>query len=189
VKPITACSAPPIGAGAETGTRQSTISIPGGSLVCFYTDGVVEARVHGRLFGAPRLGELIAELGPDASAAALLDSVEAETELRPDDMAACLLRVEGDERRPAVRVEELELNDRESTRGRAERFLLAGGLDPLEIESVLASVRASVARHGRVLLALHLDEGAPRVSLHPQNVTTLEPPTRPQTATAGGIPR
>jgi hypothetical protein len=187
VKPITACSAPPIGAGAQTGTRQSTLSIPGGSLICFYTDGVVEARVRGGLFGAQRLGELITALGPDASAAALLDRVEAETELRPDDMAACLLRVEGDERRPVLQVEELELDGREAARGRAERFLLAGGVDPLEIETVLASVRASVARHGRVLLALHLGEGAPRVSLHPQNVTTLEPPTRPQTATAGGV--
>jgi hypothetical protein len=188
VKPITACSAPPIGAGAATGTRQSTISIPGGSLICFYTDGVVEARVQGRLLGAPRLGELITELGQDASAAALLDSVEAETELRPDDMAACLLRVEGDEQRPAIQVEELELDGREAARGRAGRFLLAGGVDPIDIENVLASVRASVARHGRVLLALHLGEGEPRVSLHPQNVTTLEPPTRPQTATAGGMP-
>jgi serine phosphatase RsbU (regulator of sigma subunit) len=187
IAPITACSAPPIGAGAQTGTRQSTVSIPGGSLICFYTDGVVEARVRGELFGAPRLGELIADLGPDASAAALLDRVEGETEMHPDDMAACLLRVEGDEQRPVMQVEELELDRREAGRGRAERFLLAGGLDPLEIETVLASVRASVARHGRVLLALHLGDGSPRVSLHPQNVTTLEPPTRPQTATAGGI--
>jgi serine phosphatase RsbU (regulator of sigma subunit) len=187
ITPITACSAPPIGAGAQTGTRQSTVSIPGGSLICFYTDGVVEARVRGELFGAARLGELLAELGPDASAAALLDRVEGETETHPDDMAACLLRVEGDEQRPVMHVEELELDRREASRGRAERFLLAGGLDPFEIETVLASVRASVARHGRVLLALHLGEGSPRVSLHPQNVTTLEPPTRPQTATAGGI--
>jgi hypothetical protein len=187
ITPITACSAPPIGAGAQTGTRQSTVSIPGGSLICFYTDGVVEARVRGELFGAQRLGELIADLGPDASAAALLDRVEGETEVRPDDMAACLLRVEGDEQRPVIQVEELEMDHREAARGRAERFLLAGGLDPLEIETVLSSARASVARHGRVLLALHLGDGSPRVSLHPQNVTTLEPPTRPQTATAGGI--
>jgi serine phosphatase RsbU (regulator of sigma subunit) len=187
ITPITACSAPPIGAGAQTGTRQSTVSIPGGSLICFYTDGVVEARVRGELFGTPRLGELIADLGSDASAAALLDRVEGETEMRPDDMAACLLRVEGDEQRPVIQLEELELDRREAARGRAERFLLAGGLDPLEIETVLASARASVARHGRVLLALHRGDGSPRVALHPQYVTTLEPPTRPHTATAGGI--
>ncbi|HEX7609793.1 MAG TPA: PP2C family protein-serine/threonine phosphatase, partial [Solirubrobacteraceae bacterium] len=187
ITPITACSAPPIGAGAQTGTRQSTVSVPGGSLICFYTDGVVEARVHGELFGPARLRELITDLGEQASAAALLDRVEGETEMRSDDMAACMLRVEGDEQPPSLHVEELELDHREAARGRAERFLLAGGLDPLEIETVLASVRASVARHGRVLLALHLGDGAPRVSLHPQNVATLEPPTRTQTATAGGI--
>jgi serine phosphatase RsbU (regulator of sigma subunit) len=187
VAPITLCSAPPIGAGGHTGTRQSTVSIPGGALVCFYTDGVVEARVDGQLFGAPRLAELICDIRPEASAAALLDSVEGATDARSDDMAACLLRIEGDAQAPVMRVEELELDRREAARGRAQRFLLAGGLDPLEIETVLASVRSSVARQGRVLLSLHLGDGPPRVSLQDQNVTTLEPPIQPRTATAGGI--
>ncbi len=43
--PITACSAPPIGAGMRTGTRQTVVSMPGRAQVCFYTDGVTEARV------------------------------------------------------------------------------------------------------------------------------------------------
>lgn len=158
--------------------------------MCFYTDGVVEARVDGELFGAERLAGLIGDLGPDASAAALLDRVEEVTHAHPDDMAACLLRIEGDAQPPLLLLEELELDRREAARGRAERFLLAGGVDACEIESVLSSVRASAARDGSVLLALHPKdaEHPPRVTLHAQNVSTLEPTTRPRTATAGGIP-
>jgi hypothetical protein len=48
---ITACSSPPIGAGQPTGTRQTVVSLPGEALICLYTDGILDARVHGDLFG------------------------------------------------------------------------------------------------------------------------------------------
>ncbi len=178
VPTITAASAPPIGVGQTTGTRQTAVTVPGGALVCFYTDGVVEARRGGELYGAARLEETLVDLGVGASAERLLDRVAAESEERPDDMAACLLRVEGLALAPAVEREELEVDRGEALRDRAERFLLAGGLEPSETAAVLAEVRGAVARHGRVLLELELGEGAPAVHVRPQNIAVIQPPLR-----------
>jgi serine phosphatase RsbU (regulator of sigma subunit) len=176
VTPILACSAPPIGAGQPAGTRQTVVSVPGGALACFYTDGVIEARVGEELFGASRLERLLGELGPEANASALLDSVVGECDRRPDDMAACLLRIEGEPAAPAVQIEELELDRRELARGRAERFLRAGGIPADQVGEVLQSVRGAMAKHGGVVLELHLGDGSPRVVLRPQNVAVLYPP-------------
>ena len=120
IAPITVCSSPPIGAGMRTGTRQTVVSVPGRSQVCFHTDGVTEARVGGELFGAERLARTLAVLGPGATASALLDRVAEETDARPDDMAACLLGVEGGAAAPVVLLEELEL-DREEAVERSNR--------------------------------------------------------------------
>src|SRR5581483_1615115 len=93
-----------IGAGNATGSRQTVLSIPGAGTACFYTDGVIEARTSGELYGSDRLATALAALRAetaDASlqAAALLDRVASETDRRPDDMAACLLELAGEESR------------------------------------------------------------------------------------------
>jgi hypothetical protein len=124
--------------------RQTIVSVPGRSLVCFYTDGVTEARVGGELFGVRRLEHTLAELGPDATATALLDRVTEETDRRPDDLAACLLHIEGDRSAPTVQIEELELDRRETSRDRAARFLLAAGVDPAEIAGIIDSVQTAL---------------------------------------------
>src|ERR1700694_1220442 len=105
IVPFPVCSAPPIGVGQTTGTRQTAVSIPGAALACFYTDGVVEARVRGELYGHGRLERLLDDLPGDATADTVLERVAAESDRHPDDMAACLLRVEGDAAAPGVRVE------------------------------------------------------------------------------------
>jgi serine phosphatase RsbU (regulator of sigma subunit) len=176
--PVTACSAPPIGAGQPTGTRQTVLSLPGESLVCFHTDGVQDARVRGELFGASRLKLALAGLGPDAGASELLDRVSEETDQHPDDMAACLLRIEGDRSAPSVQGEEVELDRFEVTRDRAGRLLLARGFDPKEIEEVMASARRAVAREGAVVLELRLGDQRPEVALRPHNVALFEPTIR-----------
>jgi hypothetical protein len=178
IAPITVCSSPPIGVGQPTGTRQTVVSLPGESLVCFYTDGVLDARVGGQLFGVRRLKLALAGLGPDATASALLDRVAEESDQRPDDMAACLLRVEGDRSAPTVQIEELELDRREAARDRAGRLLLARGLDPGKVEHVIGSARGAVARDGAVVLELHLGEMPPEVTMHPQNAMRFEPTIR-----------
>jgi len=185
IVPITACSAPPIGVGGRTGTRQTAVSTPGATLACFFTDGVVEARVAGELFGAHRLERVLGGLAGEATATEVLDLVAQECDRHPDDMAACLLRVEGDPGAPSVGLEELELDARDLAGSRVERFLLAGGVDPAAIGAILQSARETLARHGRVVLELRLGEDEPVVSLRPQNVTTLQT-TPPIAASARG---
>ncbi len=153
--PIIACSAPPIGAGRRTGTRQTIVAIPGGTTACFYTDGVIEARTDGELFGTARLERALDGLGPAPSAAALLDRVAELTDRRPDDMAACLLEVRapaGSVQRPFVEREELELDEQELARQRPRRFLAAAGVGDAEAEALLAQARATVHDHGSALL-------------------------------------
>ena len=174
--PVTVCSAPPIGVGMRTGTRQTTVSLPGSGQVCFHTDGLTDARVGAELFGELRLARTLAELGPRATAAALLDRVAEETDARPDDMAACLLCLEGDAGAPTVLVEELEL-DREAAAGaRTKQFLLACGVAPGEIPELVCSARVAAGRAGTVLLELRFDDGTPVVALQRDNVTPLDAP-------------
>jgi serine phosphatase RsbU (regulator of sigma subunit) len=170
---LTVCSSPPIGAGQPTGRRQTVISVPGRALACFYTDGVVEARVGRRLFGLSRLRSTLAAVGPKANAAALLEQVAQESDTRPDDMAACLLRIEGEELAPRVSVEEIELDRRDLLRGRAARFLKAAGVEAEEAAEALRSLRSLLAQHGAAVVELQMGEGSPQVSLRPNNVAQL----------------
>ena len=188
MEPITVCSAPPIGAGARTGTRQTVVSVPGRSQVCFHTDGVTEARVGAELFGAERLTRALAELGPRATASELLARVAAETDSRPDDMAACLLSVEGDEAAPSVHIEELELDREQAASDRIEPFLLACGVPRDEIAELVRSTRVVVERSGSALLELRLTDGPPEVTLRRDNVAFLHPPQVGRRAGLGGTP-
>jgi Stage II sporulation protein E (SpoIIE) len=176
IAPITACSAPPIGAGMRTGTRQTVVSVPGRSQVCFHTDGVTESRVAGELFGAERLARTLAELGPGASASALLDRVAEETDARPDDMAACLLGLEGGAAPPVVVLEELELDREEAVSDRTERFLLACGVQRREIAELIRAARVAAGRTGTVMLELRPADGGPEITLHRDNVALLHAP-------------
>lgn len=176
IAPITVCSSPPIGAGMRTGTRQTVMSIPGRSQVCFHTDGVTEARVAGELLGAERLARTLAELGSGATASALLDRVAEETDTRPDDMAACLLCIEGGAAAPAVLLEELELNHDEAASDRTEQFLDACGVERHEVAELMRSARVAAGRTGTVLVELRLGDGPPEVALECDNVALLHTP-------------
>jgi serine phosphatase RsbU (regulator of sigma subunit) len=179
VTPITVASAPPIGAGLPTGTRQTVLSLPGRALACFYTDGVIEARVGPEeLFGPARLEQTLAELAPEATAAVLLDRVAADSNQRADDMAACLLRIDGGPREPTVQLEELELDSREAAGDRAERFLLACGVSSGETAEIMRTARATAASTGSVVMKVRLGEGRPEVTLRHDNVTFLDSAAR-----------
>jgi hypothetical protein len=175
IVPITVCSSPPIGAGMRTGTRQTVVSVPGRSQLCFYTDGVTEARVAGELFGQERLAGALEGLGGGSTASTLLDRVAAETDARSDDMAACLLSVEGDDEAPGILVEELELDRDEATSDRPEQFLLACGVERHEVAELIRSARVAAERTGNVVLELRLGDGPPEVALLRDNVALLHP--------------
>ena len=170
---VTACSAPPLGVGRRTGTRQTILSLPGRARLCFHTDGVTEARISGELFGQQRLHETLAALEPAATAATLLDQVAEQTDRRPDDMAACMLSVDGAARAPRVLVEELELDREEATSDRTESFLTACGVRRDEIAEIVRETREAAGRAGSVILRLGLDRDTPEVTLQSDNLTYL----------------
>jgi hypothetical protein len=185
IAPITVCSSPPIGTGMRTGTRQTVVSAPGWARVCLYTDGLTEARVGSELYGAERLSGTLAELGPRATAATLLERVTEDTSARPDDMAACLLSVEGGASAPRVLVEELELNYDEAASDRVERFLLACGVQQDELAELVRSARSVARRAGIVLLELRLGDGPPEVALQHDKIALLHKPQARRQAGAG----
>jgi hypothetical protein len=171
--PVTACSSPPIGAGIPTGTRQTVLSVPGRARVCFHTDGVTESRVGGELFGSQRLAQTLAGLGAGATASALLDSVADATDTRPDDMAACLLCLEGGASAPAVLREELLLGNEAPAHDRTEDFLLACGVERLQAAELIRSAELAAGRTGSMLLVLRYSGGLPHLTLEPDNVAPL----------------
>jgi Stage II sporulation protein E (SpoIIE) len=170
IAPVTSCSAPPIGAGTRTGTRETVVSLPGAARLCFHTDGVTEARIAGELFGSERLTEELAQLGPQDDASALLDRVAERSDARPDDMAACLLRVQDGAGAPAIVFEQLELDREAAANPRAERFLLDCGVPAAQATQLMRGARARLERADTVLLELRLGNGEPVVSLHDDNV-------------------
>jgi hypothetical protein len=173
ISPVTVSSSPPIGVGMRTGTRQTIVSVPGRAQICFYTDGVTEARIDSELFGSERLLDTIAAVGAAATAATILDSVAEQADARPDDMAACLLRVEGEDGAPRVLVEELELDREEIASERTEDFLLACGLEHHEVAEVIGSARSAAGRAGTVVLELSQGDGPPEVTLQREHLAYL----------------
>ena len=171
--PVTAGSSPPIGAALPTGMRQTTVSLPGRAVVCFYTDGVVEARVGTELVGVERLQRALAGLGPSATASGLLDRIAEGSDERPDDMAACLLQLEGSAAEPSNLKEELELDSLDAAGERSERFLAACGVPEDQIAEVMTLARAGIARSGSVVLEVGFENGAPEVAVRQPELASL----------------
>lgn len=172
--PISGCASPPIGLGLEAGTRQTTVAVPGQALICFYTDGLIEARAGGELFGVDRLVRLLGELGPQAGAAAVLERVRSLTDGRPDDMAACVLRLQGQPAAPRVLSEELEIRCGQIPDERLVRFLRACNVRPGEIATFAASSRVRSGR-GRALTVRVDFEGPERRLSVTQDEVVLMP--------------
>jgi serine phosphatase RsbU (regulator of sigma subunit) len=172
--PITVSASPPIGVGMRTGMRQTAVAIPGHAQICFYTDGLTEARVGGGLFGAERLERTLAALGPRASASALLARIAELADARPDDMAACVLSVEGGDGAPTLLLDELELDRDDVSAARAERFLLACGTQRDELDHAMRQARAVGARAGGAVLQVrHAGDAPPHVTVQREQVTHL----------------
>jgi hypothetical protein len=125
------------------------------------------------LYGTEQLARALAELGPRTTAAALLDRVSEETTSRPDDMAACLLCVEGGARAPQVVLEELELDSEQAMSDRTEQFLLACGVEHRRLAELMRSAQAVAGSAGTVLMELRLANGPPEVTLRRDNVAFL----------------
>ncbi len=185
-------AAPPIGVGLPTGTRQTILKLPPGAAVCFFTDGIVEARIGGELFGTHRLTETLTSLGPSASAEALLERVVQTTDRRPDDMAACLLRLDaaaelnetrpsmnGHGHAPVLQREELEIDKAALAGQRIPRFLAACGLSASRVAAAMRAARLVVGSAGEAVLRLRVDGDDPEVEVVPHNTGVLHLAQRP----------
>ncbi|HTY96302.1 MAG TPA: PP2C family protein-serine/threonine phosphatase [Solirubrobacteraceae bacterium] len=171
-EPVGLCCSPPVGVGLPTGARQSAIAVSASSVVCFYTDGLTEARCEDGLLGVERLTQLLGGVGPAASSAdQLLRRVTDDATRTPDDMAACILtpRVCS---RSGPRVEELELDRETLAAGQPERFLAACGIPGPEIAELLERAGIVLRGHAKAVL---------RVELSREGVTASTAPGEPHT--------
>jgi hypothetical protein len=164
-EPVLECCSPPIGAASPTGLRETTVRVPGWARACFFTDGVVEARVETDLFGTERLARAVSGLAQAATAEDLLQHVAAHTDRRADDMAACLLGFSGSELAPALVAEELELPAGNAEWRGPERFLAAYGVHSKRNAEVLDELRAMIECGGAAILRLRFATSSPEIEI------------------------
>ncbi len=163
-EPLTVCCSAPICCDLPTGRRQTIVSLPEGGRVCFFSDGLPEARTGDDLLGRERLVEIADELGPSASAAALLERIRSEASATPDDMVACIVSpavgVQAAADRPAAspavdgQIEELEVDAETLGEARVRRFLDACRIGPTRAASLLGQARQIAGRDGTALLRI-----------------------------------
>jgi len=151
--PSVCCSAP-VGCALPTGRRQTTLSVPPGAAVCFFSDGLLEARTADGLLGRERLSELVDELGPRSSAAALLERVRDEALRTPDDMVACIVSSAVGAPAATAHVEELEVDRDALAAANVPVFLRACGVPAAEIAPLLARASELVGDGATALLRI-----------------------------------
>ena len=157
-EPVTASSAPPIGAGFPTGQRQTVLPMPEGSTVAVFSDGLIEARIDGETLGRDRLGEWLAELGPEATAKALLDLVVQRADRVPDDLAAVVLHAAPGASAPAARIEQLKLDVLDVEGPELEGFLKASGVTRADRAIASRRVAEQLAVSGGVVVEVRIGE-------------------------------
>jgi hypothetical protein len=162
-EPITVCCSAPICCDLPTGRRQTTVTLPEGARLCFFSDGLPEARTGDDLLGRERLVEITRELGPSIGAPALLERIRSEASATPDDMVACIVSAvaipdaAGEapaSRTAAAQVEELEVDKHELAEPRVRYFLAACGFDSATVTSLLAQAGEIAGRDGTALLRI-----------------------------------
>lgn len=153
-EPPSVCCSAPVGCALPTGRRQTTLSVPPGGAVCFFSDGLLEARTADGLLGRERLSELVGELGPRTSAAALLERVRDEASRTPDDMVACIVSSAVGAPAATAQVEELEVDRNALAAANVPIFLRACGVPAAGVAPLLARARELVADGATALLRI-----------------------------------
>lgn len=165
-QPLTVSSAPPIGVGFPTGQRQTVLPMPEGVAVMIYSDGLLEARIDGVPLGPERLAAWLEELGPEATAKAILDRVVENADRVPDDLAAVLLHASPGATAPAARIEQLKLDVLDMDGPDLDRFLSGAGVS--EVDRLIVGRRVSelLATTSGVIVEVRTGEH-PMVSVAP----------------------
>ena len=178
------CASPPIGWGIPTGRRQTRITLPPGGEVCFFSDGLTDARRGGAPLGRERVAEILRSLGPRPGAAQLLERVRAEAESTPDDMAACILAPDAIGEGTYTHVEELEADAGALSGPRVQRFLEECRVPAAGIAEALERARAIAAKCETALLAVHLAPPGATVIVTAPEAATREVTLRQSTGPA-----
>jgi hypothetical protein len=153
-EPLSASASPALGWGSATGRRQTIAPFSAGAKACFFSDGVVEARVGNELLGRDGLADLFMRASHDPSARRLLEAVQEQAPSVHDDMAACVVTAAAGTALSEHRIEELEADLEQLGVGQGARFLAACGVDAAEIGPTIARAREIAAESGTVLLAV-----------------------------------
>jgi hypothetical protein len=124
--------------------------------VCFFSDGLIEARCEDGLLGRERLSEIIDELGPRPVATDLLERVRASALATPDDMAACILGSQTTSRSDCTQLEELEVDARALTGVNIQCFLEAYQVPAPEIARTIKLASEIVAASKTALIRIEL---------------------------------
>jgi serine phosphatase RsbU (regulator of sigma subunit) len=174
LEPPTACSSPPLGWSEPTGRRQSTLLLGAGTDVCFFSDGLTEARCGDgsarELLGRARLSELFDALGARAQASDLLAAVRDTAAATPDDMAACILTTERGAAAAPSRLDELETGGHALAAGHVRRFLGECGLSAPRIERALELAATTAAACGTAVLHVERAPSGATVTVDPPDV-------------------
>ncbi|HEX3909718.1 MAG TPA: PP2C family protein-serine/threonine phosphatase [Solirubrobacteraceae bacterium] len=160
-EPVTICNSAPICCELPTGRRQTTIPLPANGSVCFFSDGLIEARVsEDGLLGRERLVELTAQPGAPHTAAELLERVREAAVATPDDMVACIVSPAGRVPPSADTVEEeLELDLETLSGPRSAMFLKTCGVDQGAAGALLARATEIAHTDGKALLRVQRGDG------------------------------
>ena len=89
--PVLVGTAPPLGVGASTGQRQTTLPFPRGAVACFYTDGLSEARTADGQLGARGSRAPRPRARPRRDRQQVIDRVTASARTITDDAAVCVI--------------------------------------------------------------------------------------------------
>jgi Stage II sporulation protein E (SpoIIE) len=158
-KPVSACSSPALGWGLPTGRRQTTVLLGEHETACFFTDGLIEARIKGSFLGRDGLEDLFRGLGDTGTAKDLLHAVIARSHEAEDDLAALVLRPTTSVPSDTLRVEELEFSAADVRRKVPERFLAACDAPAEEIERLSAAARAATTDGRLAVLRVSFSAG------------------------------
>jgi serine phosphatase RsbU (regulator of sigma subunit) len=158
--PVLAATAPPLGVGAGTGQRQTTLPFPRGAVACFYTAGLTEARTRDGQLGAERLEEIVRELGPAVTAKQVIDSVASSAGTITDDAAVCVLAAEEGLAVVRSRVERLELSRAELRGPMLAGFLDSCGVPHRQARAAERDARALAREHGGAILEVRMGDVA-----------------------------
>jgi serine phosphatase RsbU (regulator of sigma subunit) len=82
--------------GDGIGADQAVVPLAPGARACLFTTGLSQARVNDAAMGREGVTAIMAQLGPDLTADALVEAVDDRARARPGDMAACVLEPDPD---------------------------------------------------------------------------------------------